>query len=81
MGKLLILVVRFYQAAVSPWLGPSCRHQPTCSHYMIDAIREWGALRGFWMGLKRLAKCHPWGTSGYDPVPKKNADLQIDQND
>ncbi len=68
---MLILAVRFYQAAISPWLGPNCRHLPTCSSYMIEAVREWGGLRGFWMGLKRLSKCHPWGTSGYDPVPKR----------
>lgn len=72
-GKVLVLIVRFYQAAISPWLGPSCRHQPTCSAYMIGAIEEWGAFRGSWLGIRRLAKCHPWGTSGYDPVPKKEA--------
>lgn len=68
---LLIKLIRFYQLAISPYLGPSCRHVPTCSSYMIEAIQEWGALKGFWMGLKRLSRCHPWGTAGYDPVPKK----------
>ena len=68
---ILIKIIRFYQLAISPYLGSSCRHSPTCSSYMIGAIREWGALRGTWMGLKRLAHCHPWGTFGYDPVPKK----------
>lgn len=67
---LFIKIIRFYQLAISPYLGPSCRHAPTCSTYMIEAIQEWGVLRGIWMGLKRLARCHPWGTSGYDPVPK-----------
>jgi uncharacterized protein len=76
-GKFLILLVRFYQAAISPWLGPSCRHQPTCSYYMVDAIREWGAIKGSWLGLKRLAKCHPWGTSGYDPVPEKKPEMKL----
>lgn len=79
-GKGLILLIRFYQAAISPWLGPSCRHQPSCSFYMIEAVIEWGTLKGFWMGLKRLARCHPWGTAGYDPVPKKEiADESIEQ--
>lgn len=72
VGWILIKLVRFYQLAISPWLGPSCRHLPTCSQYMIEAINEWGAARGFWMGLKRIGRCHPWGTSGYDPVPRKD---------
>lgn len=70
VARAVILLVRFYQAAISPWLGPSCRHQPTCSVYMIDAVREWGAVKGFWLGLKRVVRCHPWGTAGYDPVPE-----------
>jgi len=69
---ILIKLVRFYQLAISPYLGPGCRHYPTCSSYMIESVKEWGALKGFWMGLKRFSGCHPWGTSGYDPVPKKN---------
>lgn len=67
----LLLLTRFYQVVISPWTSPSCRHLPTCSDYMIQAIREWGALRGGWLGLKRLSRCHPWGTSGYDPVPER----------
>ncbi|MEM8508134.1 MAG: membrane protein insertion efficiency factor YidD [Bacteroidota bacterium] len=63
--------VRFYQLAISPMLPSSCRHQPTCSQYMIDAINEWGVVRGLILGTKRLLRCHPWGTHGYDPVPKK----------
>jgi len=69
---ILIKLVRFYQLTISPWLGPSCRHYPTCSTYMIDSVKEWGAIKGFWMGIKRLSGCHPWGTDGYDPVPKKD---------
>ncbi|MEX2367948.1 MAG: membrane protein insertion efficiency factor YidD [Balneolaceae bacterium] len=69
-ARLVIWIVRFYQAAISPYLGPSCRHVPTCSGYMIEAVREWGFFRGAWLGVKRFSKCHPWGTSGYDPVPK-----------
>lgn len=52
-------------------LGAHCRHTPSCSQYVIDAIREWGAFKGIWLGVKRIARCHPWGTSGYDPVPKR----------
>jgi len=66
----VILLVRLYQLIISPWLGPSCRHLPTCSAYTIEAVREWGAFRGSWMGLRRISRCHPWGTSGYDPVPE-----------
>ncbi|MTI26365.1 membrane protein insertion efficiency factor YidD [Fulvivirga kasyanovii] len=68
---IFILPIRFYQLAISPLLGSNCRHTPTCSSYMIGAIEEWGPLKGTWLGLKRISRCHPWGTSGYDPVPKK----------
>jgi len=72
LEQLLIALVRFYQAAISPLLGPSCRYTPTCSHYAIDAIKEWGPLKGSWLAVKRIGSCHPWGGSGYDPVPKKS---------
>ena len=68
-AAFLIVLVRGYQILISPWLGSNCRHQPTCSAYMIEAIQEWGPLSGGWMGVRRMAKCHPWGTSGHDPVP------------
>lgn len=68
--KLFILPIRFYQVAISPYLGSNCRHTPTCSQYAIEAIREWGVVKGIWLGTKRIARCHPWGTHGYDPVPK-----------
>jgi putative membrane protein insertion efficiency factor len=68
--KIFIIPIRFYQAAISPLLGSNCRHEPTCSNYSIQAIEEWGIFRGTWMGIKRISKCHPWGTQGYDPVPK-----------
>ncbi|WP_422080142.1 membrane protein insertion efficiency factor YidD [Ulvibacterium sp.] len=71
LKHIMISAVRFYQVAISPYLPSSCRHQPTCSQYIIDAITEWGALRGLILGTKRLLRCHPWGTQGYDPVPKK----------
>jgi len=72
-SKLIIILVRFYQLAISPWLGKSCRYTPTCSHYMIEAVNEWGPLKGFWLGIKRIGSCHPWGGEGYDPVPKRKS--------
>lgn len=68
--KLFTLPIRFYQLAISPLLPSSCRYHPTCSQYMIDAIVEWGVIRGIAMGLKRISRCHPWGSHGHDPVPK-----------
>jgi putative membrane protein insertion efficiency factor len=70
MRKLLILPIRFYQLAISPVLGARCRYTPTCSEYSIEAIERFGVLRGGALSLKRLFSCHPWGGSGYDPVPE-----------
>ena len=69
MRKLVVLLVRFYQYAISPFLGKNCRHVPTCSQYMIEAVEKHGAIRGVLLGLKRLGRCHPWHPGGYDPVP------------
>lgn len=69
--KPFILLVRFYQLTISPWVGSNCRYQPTCSSYMIEALKEHGLLKGLWLGTKRIGRCHPWGGHGYDPVPKK----------
>lgn len=69
MKFLLISLVKVYQAILSPYLPNSCRYTPTCSQYMIEAVNKYGPFRGGWMGLKRLSRCHPWGGSGYDPVP------------
>lgn len=69
IGKLMILLIRFYQAAISPYLPPSCRYTPTCSVYGVEAIKKYGPLKGGWLTLKRISSCHPWGGSGYDPVP------------
>ena len=66
---LLSLPVRGYRLFLSPWLGHSCRYQPTCSAYALEALERYGALRGGWLAARRLASCHPWGGSGYDPVP------------
>lgn len=68
-AKLLLGSIRAYQLLVSPWLGGACRHSPSCSAYASEAIRRFGPLRGGHLALCRLARCHPWGTSGYDPVP------------
>lgn len=64
---LLILLIRAYQVTLSPLLGPVCRFNPTCSRYMIGALRKYGLLRGLARGLGRLARCHPWNPGGYDP--------------
>jgi putative membrane protein insertion efficiency factor len=64
-----ILLVRIYQVIISPWLGPKCRFTPTCSHYAIEALKKHGLFKGAWLSAKRIARCHPWGGSGYDPVP------------
>jgi len=68
---IFIFPVKLYQKLLSPLLGANCRFQPTCSHYMIGAIEEWGVIKGIWLGIKRIGKCHPWGPFGPDPVPKK----------
>ena len=65
----LILLVKFYQNCISPYTPPSCRFVPTCSQYAIEALRKYGPIKGGWLTLKRLSRCHPWGGSGYDPVP------------
>jgi putative membrane protein insertion efficiency factor len=71
LGYIVILPIRFYQLAISPLLGTSCRFEPTCSYYMIEAVKEWGIFKGTWLGLKRISRCHPWGGHGHDPVPKR----------
>ncbi|NNE30209.1 MAG: membrane protein insertion efficiency factor YidD [Saprospiraceae bacterium] len=69
LKKIFILPIRFYQVAISPLLGQTCRFVPTCSHYAIGAIEEWGVIKGSWLALKRIFRCHPWGGHGHDPVP------------
>lgn len=74
---LFIMPIKLYQFFISPYLGKKCRHNPTCSQYMIEAIQEWGVLKGIILGIKRILKCQPWGTHGYDPVPlKRNANKE-----
>mgnify|MGYP000397284694 FL=1 len=70
MAKILIGFVRAYQLLLSPLIGMHCRFQPTCSHYMVDAIKRFGAVRGTWLGLRRISRCHPYAKGGLDPVPE-----------
>ena len=69
LAETLILPIRFYQRCISPLTPPSCRFPPTCSQYAIEALRKHGPLRGTWLAVRRILRCHPWGGSGYDPVP------------
>ncbi len=71
MKKLLIALIRFYQRYISPLSGPSCKYSPTCSHYGIEAIERFGALKGTGMTIWRILRCNPWSSGGYDPVPEK----------
>lgn len=66
--------VRLYQLTLSPWLGMNCRFQPTCSAYAIEALETHGVIHGGWLALRRIVRCHPWGGSGYDPVPEDGHD-------
>ena len=71
LKKLMILLIRFYQKIISPLLPNVCRYKPSCSEYFIEALQIHGVFRGTFLGIKRILKCHPWGKSGYDPVPLK----------
>lgn len=68
MRVILISILKLYKTVISPWLPPSCRFDPTCSEYAREAIERHGAVRGGWMGLRRLLRCHPFHPGGYDPV-------------
>lgn len=67
--RLLLRVLRFYQRFISPMTGPSCRYTPTCSQYAVDAVMRYGVLKGSWLAVKRVSRCHPLHHGGYDPVP------------
>ena len=64
-----ILLIKIYQLFISPLFPSSCRYTPTCSHYTAEALKKYGLFKGGWLGIKRILRCHPWGGSGYDPVP------------
>ncbi len=74
LSWMLIVPVKIYQWVISPLFPAACRYQPTCSHYMIEAIQVHGPFKGFWLGVRRISRCHPWGAWGYDPVPPNKKD-------
>lgn len=69
IAEALILPIKFYRRCISPMTPPSCRFTPTCSQYAIEALRKHGAIKGLYLAIRRILRCHPWGGSGYDPVP------------
>ena len=73
LGKILILplvfLVKIYQRIISPLFPPTCRYTPTCSEYAIQSLKKYGIIKGVYLSIKRIVNCHPWGGSGYDPVP------------
>ncbi|MBD99363.1 MAG: membrane protein insertion efficiency factor YidD [Verrucomicrobia bacterium] len=69
--KFFVFLIRIYQYTLSPFLGAHCRYQPSCSAYSIEAFKLHGLIKGCYLSIKRISSCHPWGGSGYDPVPKK----------
>ncbi len=78
LAKPFIGLVKLYRVAISPLLGMNCRYQPTCSSYAIEALQRYGVLRGGWLAIRRIARCHPWGGSGYDPVPDDSSEHRDD---
>ena len=71
----IVLLVKIYQYIISPIFPASCRYTPTCSNYMLEALKIWGPLKGTYLGLKRILSCHPWGKHGHDPVPQKYKEI------
>ena len=69
LNFIFIIPIKLYQILLSPLLGQSCRYHPTCSQYAVEAIEKYGPIKGIWLGIKRIARCHHWGGSGHDPVP------------
>lgn len=69
MKRIALLAIRLYQRAISSYLPSACRYSPTCSHYTHEAVCKYGVIKGCWIGLMRLARCHPLGGKGFDPVP------------
>lgn len=74
LAHILALPVRFYRATLSPVIGMNCRFQPTCSEYALEALERHGAIAGGWLAARRILRCHPFGRSGYDPVPPKKGE-------
>lgn len=71
LQRLFVALIRFYQIALSPYFGSQCRFYPTCSQYTLEAVQQHGALKGLWLGVKRIGRCHPYHPGGHDPVPPK----------
>lgn len=69
MAKFLLLIVRAYQYVLSPYFGTQCRFTPTCSQYAVEALKKHGAIKGSYLTVRRLLRCHPWHDGGYDPIP------------
>ncbi|RLE09080.1 MAG: membrane protein insertion efficiency factor YidD [Candidatus Aminicenantes bacterium] len=69
MNSAILFILRAYKKIISPWLGRRCRFTPTCSEYTYEAVHKYGLAKGFWLGLRRLLKCHPFHPGGIDPVP------------
>ncbi len=70
----LLILIRGYQLIISPLLGSNCRFMPTCSEYAMESLRSYGLIKGFYLTIKRIGKCHPWGGHGYDPIPTKKVE-------
>ena len=71
LSYIFLALIGFYRRSISPMLPPSCRYTPTCSQYAVEAIQRHGALKGLYLAIRRILRCHPWGGYGYDPVPEK----------
>ncbi len=78
--RFLVVLVDFYRYFISPIFPSSCRYTPTCSNYMREALQKWGPIQGLGLGIKRIARCNPWGGSGYDPVPEPEASHPSQKN-
>ncbi|MEM6579080.1 MAG: membrane protein insertion efficiency factor YidD [Pseudomonadota bacterium] len=79
LAYVFSLPIRAYRVFGSPWVGHNCRYQPTCSAYALEALERHGALRGAWLACRRIARCHPWGSSGHDPVPEVRPEVRNQQ--
>ncbi len=77
MKYIALFLIKIYQLLISPIIGSNCRYQPTCSHYAAEAVDRFGIIRGGWMAIKRISRCHPWHEGGYDPVPETRPENKV----